>query len=161
MNRILIGHLNINSLRNKFKILVFLIAVNLYILIISETKLDEFCPVSRFLMPGFENFIRLDRSSSGGGIILCIREGVHFKLLKSDCLSASTEAFFVEAKINTKKWLLYFSYNPHKTLIEKHMKELGKARDIYLHNMIIFSLLVTLIQKLVKNQCMISVISII
>ena len=41
------------------------------------------------------------------------------------------------------------------------MKELGKARDIYLHNMIIFSLLVTLIQKLVKNQCMISVISII
>ena len=37
----MLSHVNINSLRNKFEILVFLIAVNLYILIISETKLDE------------------------------------------------------------------------------------------------------------------------
>ena len=38
LNRILIGHLNINSLRNKFEILVSSIAVNLDILMISETK---------------------------------------------------------------------------------------------------------------------------
>ena len=40
LNRILIGHPSINSLRNKFKILVSSIAVNLDILMISETKLD-------------------------------------------------------------------------------------------------------------------------
>ena len=60
LNRILIGHLNINSLRNKFEILVSSIAVNLDILMISETKLDESFPVSQFLIPGFENPIRLD-----------------------------------------------------------------------------------------------------
>ena len=38
LNRILTGHLNINSLRNKFEILVSSIAVNLDILMISETK---------------------------------------------------------------------------------------------------------------------------
>ena len=100
---------------------------------ISETKLDESFPVSQFLIPGFENPIRLDRSSSGGGIILYIREGISFKLLKSNCLSANTEAFLVEVKVNKKKWLLCCSYNPHKTLIEKHMNELGKALAIYLH----------------------------
>ena len=49
---ILIGHLNINSLRNKFEILVPSIAVTLDILMISETKFDEPYPVSQFLIPG-------------------------------------------------------------------------------------------------------------
>ena len=114
LNRILISHLNINSLRNKFEILVSSIAVNLDILMISETKLDESFPVSQFLIPGFENPIRLDRSSSGGGIMLYIREGIPFKLLKSSGLSANTEAFLVEVKINKKKWLLCCSYIPTK-----------------------------------------------
>ena len=92
----------INSLRNKIEILVSSIAVNLDILVISETKLDESFPVSQFLIPGFENPIRLDRSSSGGGIMLYIREGIPFKLLKSSGLSANTEAFLVEVKINKK-----------------------------------------------------------
>ena len=94
MNRILIGHLNINSLRNEFEILVSSIAVNLDMLMISETKLDESFPVSQYLIPGFEKPIRLDRSSSGGGIMLYIREGIPFKLLKSSGLSANTEAFY-------------------------------------------------------------------
>ena len=50
-------------LRNKFETLVSSIAVNLDTLMISETKLDESFPVSQFLIPGFENPIRLDRSS--------------------------------------------------------------------------------------------------
>ena len=69
---------------------------------ISETKLDESFPVSQFLISGFENPIRLDRSSSGGGIMLYMREGILFKLLKSSDLSTSTEAFLVEVKINKK-----------------------------------------------------------
>ena len=78
------------------------IVVNLDILIISETKLDESFPVSQFLIPGFENPIRLDRSSSVGGIMLYIREGIPFKLLKSSGLSANTEAFLVEVRIDKK-----------------------------------------------------------
>ena len=51
-------------------------------MMISETKLDESFPVSQFLIPSFENPIRLDQSSSGGGIMLYTREGIPFKLLK-------------------------------------------------------------------------------
>ena len=69
---------------------------------ISETKLDESFPASQFLISGFENPFCLDRSSPGGGIMLYIREGIPFKLLKSSGLSANTEAFLVEVKINKK-----------------------------------------------------------
>ena len=54
------------------------------------------------LFSGFKNPIRLDRSPSGGGIMLYIREGIPFKLLKSSGLSANTEALLVEVKINKK-----------------------------------------------------------
>ena len=117
--------------RNKFEILMSSIAVNLDTQMISGTKLDESFPVSQFLIPGLKNPIRLGRSSSGGGIM--IREGISFKSLKNSGLSASTEAFLVEVKINKKKWLLCCSYNPHKAFIETHMNELGKAPDIHLH----------------------------
>ena len=100
---------------------------------ISGTKLDKSFRVSQFLIPGFQNPIRLDRSSSVDGIVLYIKERTLFKLLKSSGSSANTEAFLVEVKINKKKCLLCCGYNPHKVLIEKHMNELEKALDIYLH----------------------------
>ena len=53
LNLVSIDHLNINSLRNKFKIFALLVAVNLDILMISKIKLDESCPISQFLIPGF------------------------------------------------------------------------------------------------------------
>ena len=52
------------------------------------------------MIPGSENPIRLDQSSSGGGITLHIREGMPFKLRESNCLLANTEAFLVEVKVN-------------------------------------------------------------
>ena len=65
--------------------------------------------------------------------MLYVWERIPFQLLKSSGLSASTEAFLVEVRINKKKWLLCCSYNSRKALIENHMNEFGKALDIYLH----------------------------
>ena len=100
---------------------------------ISETKLNKSSYISQLFISGFENPIPLDRSSSSDRIILYIREGIPFKLLKSNCLLANAETFLIDVKINKKKWLLCYSYNPHKVLIENHMNELRKAIDIYLH----------------------------
>ena len=44
-NRIMIGQLNINSIRNKFEVLTSLIADEIDVLLLSETKLNETFPV--------------------------------------------------------------------------------------------------------------------
>ena len=66
-NKVIIGHLNINSLRNKFELLTHQIKDNIDILMISETKLDESFPTTQFFM--------------NGGILLYIREDIQSKLL--------------------------------------------------------------------------------
>ena len=43
-NRIIIGHLNINSIRNKFETIVNIIEKNIDIFMISETKIDNSFP---------------------------------------------------------------------------------------------------------------------
>ena len=41
VNKLIIAHLNINSLRDKFEFLIFLTRDNIDVLMISETKLDQ------------------------------------------------------------------------------------------------------------------------
>ena len=50
--RVIIGHINLNYIRNKFEPLVSFIN-NLDILLISETKIDDTFPDSQFLIKGF------------------------------------------------------------------------------------------------------------
>ena len=50
--RVIIGHININYIRNKFQPLVSFIN-NLDILLISETKIDDTFPDSQFLIKDF------------------------------------------------------------------------------------------------------------
>ena len=57
-------------------------------------------------MPVFENLVRSDPSSSGGGIIFYTREGITFELLRINCLSANTETLLVEVEVTEKKRLL-------------------------------------------------------
>ena len=47
------GHLNINSVRNKFEALTYIIDNNINLLLISETKLDDSFPSAQFQMKGF------------------------------------------------------------------------------------------------------------
>ena len=48
-NRIIIAHLNINSIRNKFEMLKEVIGNKTDILLISETKLDDTFPLNQFI----------------------------------------------------------------------------------------------------------------
>ena len=52
-NKIIVGHLNINSLRNKFEALQFIINRNLDIILLSETKLDDSFPSAQFMLKNF------------------------------------------------------------------------------------------------------------
>ena len=66
-DRLLIAHLNIHFLRNKFEALRPLVQGMVDILVISETKLDESPPVNEFILDGFSSPFRADRDSHGGG----------------------------------------------------------------------------------------------
>ena len=101
MNKLMIGHLNINSLRNRFELLTHQIKDNLDILMIYETKLDESFPASQFFMKGFSRLHRLDRNCNGGGILLYIRKNIPSKLVSIE--KDLTEVFFVEIDLRNKK----------------------------------------------------------
>ena len=78
VNRISIGQLNINSLRNKFEFLREAISGYVDILLITETKLDNSFPCPQFHIKGYSTPYRRDRNAHGGGILLYNKEGIPF-----------------------------------------------------------------------------------
>ena len=58
------GHLNINSVRNKFEYLNPIISPIFDIFIVSETKLDDSFANNQFSLNGYKMF-RCDRNGSG------------------------------------------------------------------------------------------------
>ena len=102
VNKLILAHLNINSLRNKFQFLISLIKDNIDVLMISETKLDGSFPTSQFMINGFSAPFRLDRNYKSGGIILYIREGIPSKLVSTE--SGQVKGFFVEINLRNKKF---------------------------------------------------------
>ena len=86
LNKIVIGHLNINSLRNKFDFLATQVKGYIDILMISETKLDESFPIGQFLTDGYSVPFRLDSNENGGGILLYVRDDIPSKLLSMNSI---------------------------------------------------------------------------
>ena len=127
-DKLIIAHLNINSLKNKFEFLISLIKDNIGTLMISEKKLDQSFPTNQFMINSFSAPFRVDRNDKGGGIILYIRGDIRSRLVSIE--SSQLEGFFVEINLqNKKKWLLGCSYNPKKDLITQHLYALSISID--------------------------------
>ena len=101
LSKLVVAHLNINSLRLKFDSLVQKITGNVDILMISETKLDNSFPEGQFLIEGYSKPYKIDRNCHGGGIMLYVRADVPSKLLSIEPLPM--EGFYVEIKLQKKK----------------------------------------------------------
>ena len=130
-NRIIIAHLNINSIRNKFEMLKDVIGNKIGILLISETKLDDTFSLSQFILEGFTPPYMLNRMEHGGGLMLFIREDIPSKLLPDVNPSGNIENIFVEIYLRSKKWLISGSYNPNVGLIQNHAVNLSKNLDFH------------------------------
>ena len=63
LNKVIICHININSLRNKFELLTEMVRDKVDLLMISETKLDSSFPNAQFYMKSYSKPYRLDRNS--------------------------------------------------------------------------------------------------
>ena len=127
-NRIVLSHLNINSLRNKFDILTDQISGNVDVMVISETKLDDSFPESQFKIPGYSSPFRLDRDQNGGGIMVFVREDITVKFLSFE--DKPIETLFIELNFPKKKWLFSCKYNPNKNHISNHLR-LRNSLDLY------------------------------
>ena len=109
---LIVAHLNINSIRNKIEGLKFLVAKNVDILVISETKLDESFPTNQFLIDGFKKPFRCDRNSNGGGILVYVRDKVSANEIKQVNVTNSIECILTEVNVGKRKWALISAYRP-------------------------------------------------
>ena len=100
LNRLLLAHINTNSIRNKFNQLVSYIKDNIDVLMISETKTDNSFPAIQFNIEGYCIYI-LDRSEYGGGILVYVQEDIPSKLIPMQ--SSSVEGFFIELNLRCKQ----------------------------------------------------------
>ena len=100
LGRLIIGHLNINSLQ--IKVLKSLIQGKVDIFVVSETKLDESFPRCQFAIEGFSTPIRFDRNNEGGGIIIYVRSEIPCKEIKYN-LPNNIEGIFIELNLRKKK----------------------------------------------------------
>ena len=134
INRLILGQLNINSLRNKFEALKSIVSGNLDILVITESKLDDSFPKQQFFMEGFSPPFRLDRNANGGGVLIYVREDITCKELRDHSPQMNIEGIFLELNLKRSKWLLFGGYNPNKDNIVNFCKGVGPILDHYMPN---------------------------
>ena len=106
-----LAYLDINSIHNKFDLLIEGLSGSVNVIMISESKIVETFPARQFLIDGYTPPYRLDRNCNGGGIIIDVRENISSKLFE---ISTSIEGILIELNLRKKRWLLCGSCNPHK-----------------------------------------------
>ena len=127
--RLVIGHLNINSLRNKFESLKYIIKGNLDIIVITETKLDSTFPPQQFAIEGYTLPYRIDRVDGAGGVIIYVRDDIPSREITTPNIDISIEGIFLEINLRKSKWLLFGGYNHNKLNIDNFLSKLGLILD--------------------------------
>ena len=112
LNRIIIAHLNTNSISNKFDLLANQIIGNVDFLVIIETNLDASFPIEQFKIPGFSTPFRRHRKQYGGRLLVFVIDDIPAKHLSSE--STPIEGIYIELNFRKKKWLLSSNYGPSK-----------------------------------------------
>ena len=127
------GHLNINSLRNKFESIKPIISPNFDIFSVSKTKFDESFPNNQSSISCYRVF-RQDRNCFGVGFCICVKENIASKQL-SLYLDKETEATYLEINMQLRKWLvigLYKTPSQNNSLfLESMSKKLSRYLDSY------------------------------
>ena len=127
---LIIGHLNINSVRNKFSSLQQTVLNKTDILLLSETKIDDSFPNSQFYAEGFKMY-RKDRTKTGGGLLLYVNENLPGKIINSYKFKENSEIIVFEFSVSNKKWLLLGNYRPPSQNDLSFISELNLALNFF------------------------------
>ena len=131
VNTVMFGNLNINSLPNKFDQLREIVVKYVNVLVITETKLDDTCLTSQFLVTEFSVLYRLDQNRNGGGIVIFIRDDIPSRVLTKHVFLGNIEGLFIELNFRKAKWLLFETYHPPTQSDSYYFSNLDKALDLY------------------------------
>ena len=113
-NEVLLIHLNINSLQNKFEELKSINGqLKSHIIFISETKIDKSYPNDQFKLPGYLMY-RRDRKKGGGGLLPYFHSNIHSKELKLHRKYKTIEALAIEARLDNQDMIFIGIYRPPK-----------------------------------------------
>ena len=98
-------------------------------MVISETKLDDSFPESRFKILGYSSPFRLDRDQNRRGIMVFVHENITAKFLSFE--DKPIEVLFIKLNFRKKKRFVSCSYNPNKNNISSHLQRLRNSLDLY------------------------------
>ena len=132
---ITVGHLNINSIRNKIDNLRDLVKTNLDVLTISETKIDSSFPIKQFFLDGSKKPYRLDVSERSGGLLVYINENIPSRKLTKMKIPSDIQLIPVEINLKKQKWLLLSIYRPQWCGKTYFLDQLGNVYDFYSKNL--------------------------
>ena len=127
---VFLGHLNINSIKNKFESVWELIKDTFDIFLLSESKLDSSFPDDQFSIPGYR-IVRKDRDRNGGGLLLYINEDIPFKIIQNSSLPPTLEVLPIEINLGRFKFLLIGLYKPPSVSEKEFLLHLNKAHNFF------------------------------
>ena len=125
----IIGHLNINSFRNKFAFAKDIIKL-FHVFLVSESKLDHTFPSNQFGINGYK-MVRLDRNRFGSGLILYITENIPCKPLQEHVHLPNFKVITIEFYQNNQKWLLLWLYKPPNQKTSNFIQNLSLILDVF------------------------------
>ena len=105
IDKISLGHINLNSIKNKFHTIADLIKGKIDILLIGETKIDSTFPNSQFEIHGYTSPFRFDRSKVGGGLLFYTRQDIPTRMLPSQHFG-NIECIILEINISNKDHII-------------------------------------------------------
>ena len=132
INRVIIGHLNVNFMAPKIDAIRTIIPGNVDIMVFSETKLDDSYPATQLLIEGFGKPFRLDRNALGGGLLIYVRSDIPCKQLCKHDFPDGIEGIFVEIRFRKSKWLLFGTYHPPSQDEKLYFNSIGQGLDVYM-----------------------------
>ena len=123
---ILFGHLNINSLRNKFEYREEIIKNMFDVFVVSECKLDLSFPDIQFQIANY-NMFRKDRNKNGGGLLFYVNQDLNCKTVNTYNFLTDIEILPLELALTKRKWFILGLYKTPSLRSEIFISEVTKA----------------------------------
>ena len=109
---IIIGYINIISIRNKFESFSMTVKDYLDVLIFSEIKIDSLFPDSQCQILGFKKPLRLDVTENSGRILVYVRDNLISRKIPNINVPDDIQVIPFDINERKQKWLLLPIYRP-------------------------------------------------